>query len=114
MAKAWPMDTILCCAAMVAGLQTTSIGWNTKSGLRSIRSYSAREPSAMLVTILNGWLVLRAPVRQPCSSSGRIASDTTSEWMPRSLRSVTYCSASCASLPRPTCSVEPSSMMPAM
>jgi hypothetical protein len=44
-AKACVTDTILCCAAMVAGSHTTSMGWKQNSGLRSIRSYSRRGPS---------------------------------------------------------------------
>ncbi len=99
---------------MVVGWHTASMGWNENSGLRSIRSYSRREPTAKLVTILSRWLVLRRPVRMPFSSSGMMASVMTSEWMPRSLRSARYFSAALGTRPRPICSVEPSSMMPLM
>ena len=109
--KACVTDTILCWLASVKGSQTTSMGWNTNSGLPSIRSYRRRVPIAKLVTILPWCAVLRRPVRMPRSMSGMIASVTTSEWMPRSCRSARCLSASLVTRPSPICSVLPSSMM---
>ena len=101
-AKACVTDTMRGCAAITAGSQTCSIGWNAKRSSSSTRAYSRRVPIAQLVTT--------GPVTTPAAIRSTTGSVITSEWIARSRRSIRCASIWFATRPTPTWSVDPSSI----